>query len=357
MPKIEVTFLDSGTKEEYQIEKSNFIIGRSSKADLVIPREEFSRFHLEIDCSNDQIHITDLNSTNGVFVNGERIPKGLKVLHQIIFPIEIAGKISILLHLDEVVEEQEFKPQNFNYSSRKKSQQEDTATSTKTLRKPEKSQNNQNRNYHFKKNTNSKNQFPSIVILTLLGIGLVTYYFYQNKNSNPTISNNDFNLIEKKELKFEPKSTNFKNLILENQCSNFTELCSEIQKKFKDASINIKEESFFVFFNLNNNVVENPHKKFQDFEELIKTKIYLSELASNTNLLSKAKELKSKHLIVVGYSKIESDYYFKYLLEVDYEALLNTKKNFSLFFSDIYYGGIKKGYKKFIEPFISFHEL
>ena len=54
-----------------------FTIGRGSEADLRINDPGISRLHARISCEDDpqgmKITIQDLNSTNGVIVNGERV--------------------------------------------------------------------------------------------------------------------------------------------------------------------------------------------------------------------------------------------------------------------------------------------
>lgn len=55
--------------------KNTVIVGRSPKADLVIPHDGISRQHCKIEFTTDKsFFITDLGSSNGVFFNGVRIP-------------------------------------------------------------------------------------------------------------------------------------------------------------------------------------------------------------------------------------------------------------------------------------------
>jgi predicted component of type VI protein secretion system len=49
------------------------IIGRSSDLDMVLVEDMVSRRHAKISSSENEVFIQDLGSTNGTFVNGEKI--------------------------------------------------------------------------------------------------------------------------------------------------------------------------------------------------------------------------------------------------------------------------------------------
>ena len=53
--------------------KTPFTIGRSSSCDLALPSQSVSGVHAEIVREDNEIWLRDLNSTNGTFVNGERV--------------------------------------------------------------------------------------------------------------------------------------------------------------------------------------------------------------------------------------------------------------------------------------------
>src|SRR4051794_17613032 len=51
------------------------VIGRSSDLDMVLVEDMVSRKHAKISTMGNQITIQDLGSTNGTFVNGEKVKK------------------------------------------------------------------------------------------------------------------------------------------------------------------------------------------------------------------------------------------------------------------------------------------
>jgi pSer/pThr/pTyr-binding forkhead associated (FHA) protein len=61
-------------------EGQEIVIGRSSELDMVLVEEMVSRKHARIALSDGVINIEDLGSTNGTFVNGEKVDRG--TLHE-----------------------------------------------------------------------------------------------------------------------------------------------------------------------------------------------------------------------------------------------------------------------------------
>ncbi len=53
------------------------VIGRQSDCDIAIPSEEISRRHAQVRPTPIGLHVEDLGSSNGTFINGKRVQEGL----------------------------------------------------------------------------------------------------------------------------------------------------------------------------------------------------------------------------------------------------------------------------------------
>ncbi len=62
-----------GIADEYSFEEGEFYIGRSHTSDIILPSDNVSRRHARLYTVDGRCYIEDLNSSNGVFVNGRRI--------------------------------------------------------------------------------------------------------------------------------------------------------------------------------------------------------------------------------------------------------------------------------------------
>src|SRR4051794_36225726 len=72
--------LSNGKVNEGSVNKNSFTLGRSNKADFVVSDESLSRIHCLIEIENGNFYITDMGSSNGVFLDGNRIPPEQKTL-------------------------------------------------------------------------------------------------------------------------------------------------------------------------------------------------------------------------------------------------------------------------------------
>ncbi|HAV77347.1 MAG TPA: hypothetical protein DCX53_08340 [Anaerolineae bacterium] len=62
-----------GPGQEFTLNKSLVALGRSTTNDIVLTEGRISRNHAQVTCTEEGITLTDLNSANGVWLNGQRI--------------------------------------------------------------------------------------------------------------------------------------------------------------------------------------------------------------------------------------------------------------------------------------------
>lgn len=76
--KVILRFPD-GKIHETVIHKPIATIGRSPLCDIPLKEESLSRQHCKIEFKNNQFYLTDLNSANGVYLDGEKAPANIKL--------------------------------------------------------------------------------------------------------------------------------------------------------------------------------------------------------------------------------------------------------------------------------------
>ena len=88
-----------GIADEYSFDDGEFYIGRSHTSDIILPSDNVSRRHARLYTVDGKCYIEDLNSSNGVFVNGRRI-------HEV-FQIQRSAQIKVgdyYLHIESDAE-------------------------------------------------------------------------------------------------------------------------------------------------------------------------------------------------------------------------------------------------------------
>ena len=68
-----VLLMPSGRKRKFAVKKAKLIIGRGTDCSLQIPAGTVSRHHCELTLVEDHLAVRDLGSSNGTFVNRDRI--------------------------------------------------------------------------------------------------------------------------------------------------------------------------------------------------------------------------------------------------------------------------------------------
>ena len=66
----------SSAGRSFNLDRDQHTLGREAPADILIPAAGVSRRHARIDRQGDQYLLQDLGSTNGTFVNDQRVYAG-----------------------------------------------------------------------------------------------------------------------------------------------------------------------------------------------------------------------------------------------------------------------------------------
>jgi pSer/pThr/pTyr-binding forkhead associated (FHA) protein len=68
-----VLVMPGGQQRKFAVKKEKLIIGRGTDCSLQVPAATVSRHHCELALAEAQLSVRDLNSSNGTYVNKERI--------------------------------------------------------------------------------------------------------------------------------------------------------------------------------------------------------------------------------------------------------------------------------------------
>lgn len=99
---VNLTFiLLSGEVVKKTINKKSFVIGRSNTCDLVLQLEGVSRQHCQIDIEEGNYFVTDLGSTNGVLINGEKIIPHKKTAYPSFLPLAFGPFESVQIEFND----------------------------------------------------------------------------------------------------------------------------------------------------------------------------------------------------------------------------------------------------------------
>jgi len=92
-----VMFKRDGQRKEFKIRHEATTIGRGEECTLRVPLLNVSRQHCELTKGQDELHVRDLGSSNGTYVNNKRIGEAaLKggdrlVIGPVVFTVQIDG--------------------------------------------------------------------------------------------------------------------------------------------------------------------------------------------------------------------------------------------------------------------------
>lgn len=93
--------VDSEEPVIYPINKNKLVIGSAETADIIINVDGVSRKHLLLATEGEQFSVIDQGSTNGTYINEERLIPGKKVEFTSFFPVRLGDRVLLSLLSDD----------------------------------------------------------------------------------------------------------------------------------------------------------------------------------------------------------------------------------------------------------------
>lgn len=160
---------------QFNVNKDSCVIGRSPQCDVVIPHEAMSRKHCLLEVKNGEIFVTDLGSSNGVFIEGQKIPANSPVAYHSYFALTFGAVQSVAITLEEApapAQSNERTSPSLSKANRTDKGKTKPSISTLKTKAPTK--------------TASKNNLK--IILVVLILALIGYFFLDQQSSETPLT-------------------------------------------------------------------------------------------------------------------------------------------------------------------------
>ncbi len=194
--------LISGEVVQHNVKSDIVTIGRSKNCTIVANYEGISRNHCEIDFENGEIFVTDLASTNGVFIDGTKIEPNIKTQYQTYLTLSVGSIQSITIEFDDKTGIKTQNPfESLPNAGQKSSQPKEETNLTKTAAySPPPMSSNSEIKVKSKKSTTQitsstqasikipnkkkekKNSLLTNIVAVLLLIGAIAWYARKDRN-------------------------------------------------------------------------------------------------------------------------------------------------------------------------------
>lgn len=356
---LEIQYIESNRNDRVQIQGNKCVIGRSTKADLQIDMDCFSRHHLQIDWDGKQFFVTDLNSTNGVYINGERIEPNNKTVFNSFFPLEIASRVSIMAHADEELSAAKSAPSPSFGSSSEPSSSHKTQTKTKAINDlPSSKSKTSKTDETIKSKTNSKPKNSALMLpllVVLAGGGYFAYNYLQKLDESAT-AEAQAPASNKADVGLAPEmniaSEELKN-IRQNQCAEMNGICESIKLVRPQEALMVKDDKLIVYVNLEAFASEIESATFSKQKLENQEEYFAGFYAFHPAVIAEAKKRKLAYVVAVGINPLDD------IIRIKLSAAVDVKKSPELtaefhksFFSNIFFGGAFRPFKVDLKPYM-----
>lgn len=85
----------------FSLNSTKLVLGSGEQCDIIVSASGISRKHITITIEDDQYYVTDMGSTNGSFMNEERLVPGRRVEFTSFFPVRLGENTLVSLLSDE----------------------------------------------------------------------------------------------------------------------------------------------------------------------------------------------------------------------------------------------------------------
>ncbi len=196
--------LATGDDLDFKVEGNVCIVGRSSKCQVVLPIEGISRQHCLIEIEGNKIWVTDLDSTNGITLNYQKIPPSTRVLYQAYFPLSFGPVKNMYIHpenyISQIVENPILKLTQVRKNAAPLAPLEvDKKSSTDSKKKGK--EKSYSRSEMLEKEIKAKRRKQILINLLVFSVIISGFLIYMNMRNKP--------LPLKKEMTLEKLSTEF----------------------------------------------------------------------------------------------------------------------------------------------------
>lgn len=352
----EVQYFDSPEKKRYEVKAKKCIVGRSKKSDLQIDRDGMSRKHLEIEWDGKEFFVTDLNSTNGVFVNGEKIPPGERTIYKNFLPLEIADKITIFVFSDQQIFEQDeakavtnlmAKPQAYAANTKKIV---DENESTRLFSKNDKEQLKTPKPLSKIKDK-SKKKSSGVINILIFGLVGTGYFLYKQREKEKQAEvesqlSLDKQSSNKNKMEFTTKlgANIFKDYLKQNKCQAFGTICNDLKLININEGITSDQGNLIISVNIPQYIEKLKSPLFNKYKINLKHEYILAYFATHPQIIELSKKENSK-LIISGF-EIKNDIpNILAVLSTDLTnmPILNLNEH-RILFNNLYVAGIHRPY-------------
>lgn len=342
--RISIT-LQNGQVIENFCEKKQATVGRSLKCDFTVQDEALSRSHCLIELEEGEFYITDLDSSNGVFLEGERIAPNVRTRFSTFQQLRLGALDCVVLDDPTkprvaVPPQHRYGPPGPSLESEEENEEEQpvqkfiememriASASNVVLDKPIKKAKKISRNAPpvLKKQRASEESRSSFnpLLPTLFFFGILCYLGYEAVQGNPK---NTTITQAKLEADVPLTSFDYRQIALQASCRAQSEICGDLNLNENDGEgVLQKEAKFFVILK------PGLHRTKEGFDSITKLPLLYDLIALQTFFKSilfsqflngRATQV---HLIL----KDDNSQAFKVykLIYKDFETAINIKEKF-----------------------------